>query len=79
MENLNTFDFRTEFQKRRDERRKKVVALFKDYRMKAMPGVSNTAVMRVVADDMRCSMQNVRVMLINEGIIKPRRIKTINH
>lgn len=78
MENLNTFDFRTDFQKRRDERRKRVVSLFKDYRMKAIPGVSNTAIMRVVANDMCCSLQNVRVMLINEGIIKPKKAIRFN-
>lgn len=73
MENLNTFDFRTTFQKKRDERRKRVVSLFKSFRAQAVPGVSDTSVMRAVAVEMGCSLQNVRVMLINEGVLHPRK------
>ena len=79
MENLSTYDFRTEFQKRRDERREKAVYLFNSYRAIAMPGTSNTAVMRAVACNMGCSLQNIRVMLINAGVLSPRKCKRTNH
>lgn len=70
---LKKNDFMTPFLRRREERRQKMSGLYRELREGAEPGVSNYSVMKVVAEKMGCSVQNVMVVLKNAGVIKPRK------
>lgn len=70
---LKKNDFMTPFLRRREERRQMMSGLYRELREGAEPGVSNYSVMKVVAEKMGCSVQNVMVVLKNAGVIKPRK------
>ena len=70
---LKKNDFMTPFLRRREERRQKMSGLYRELREGAEPGVSNYSVMKVVAEKMGCSVQNVMVVWKNAGVIKPRK------
>lgn len=71
-ENFN-YDFRTPLQKQQDERRRNIIAMFSDCRAKAGSGVSNSRIMTVIAQHVGCTPQNVRVILVKEGLIRTKK------
>ena len=71
-ENFN-YDFRTPLQKQQDERRRNVIAMYSDYRAKAGGNVSNNRIMTVIAQHVGCTPQNVRVILVKEGLIRTKK------
>lgn len=75
-ENFINYDFRTPLQRQRDERKKNIIAMFSDMREKAPKECSNNRLMFEVAKRVDCTQQNVRVCLINAGIIVPKRRAT---
>lgn len=76
MEEKFNYDFRTPLQKQQDERKKSVISMFADFRSKADESVSNSRIMAVIASRVGCTSQNVRVILVKEGLLKvKKRIK----
>lgn len=67
-ENSN-YDFRTPLQKQQEQRKKNIIAMFKDCRAKAGSEVSNNRIITVIAQRVGCTAQNVRVYLLKEGLI----------
>lgn len=65
-------DFRNPRVKEAEERRKQIVALYLDYKSKAVAGSPEYRIMEAVARKMGCTQQNVRVHLIREGVYTPR-------
>lgn len=63
-------DFRNPRVKEAEERRKQIVALYLDYKSKAVEGSSDYRIMEAVAHKVGCTQQNVRVQLINAGVYK---------
>lgn len=72
-ENFN-YDFRTPLQKQQDERKNNILAMFSDCRSKAAKEVSNNRIMTVIAQRVGCTPQNVRAILVKEGVIKTKRV-----
>lgn len=71
-ENFN-YDFRTPLQKERAERQKNIIAMFTDFRAKAPSDTSDSRIMLAVSQQVGCTQQNVRVILMNAGVITPKR------
>ena len=72
-ENFN-YDFRTPLQKQQDERKKKnIIAMFADFRAKAPAETSDSRIMLAVSQQVGCTQQNVRVILIKAGLITPKK------
>lgn len=67
------YDFRTPLQKQNDERRKRIASMFVDYRKKADANVSNNRIMTVIAKELDCTTQNIRNILMKEGLIIKRK------
>ena len=65
-------DFRNPKVKEAEKRRKEIVALYLDYKSKAVAGSPEYRIMEAVARKMGCTQQNVRVHLIREGVYTPR-------
>ena len=65
-------DFRNPRVKEAEKRRKEIVALYIDYKSKAVAGSPEYRIMEAVARKMGCTQQNVRVHLIREGVYTPR-------
>lgn len=68
-----SYDFRTPLQKQQDERKKNIIAMFADFRAKAPAGTSDSRIMLAVSQNVGCTQQNVRCILIKAGVIKPKR------
>ena len=68
-------DFRNPRMKEAEKKRKEIVALYLDYKAKAVAGSPEYRIMEAVARKMGCTQQNVRVHLIREGVYTPRRNK----
>lgn len=73
MDEKNNYDFRTPLQKRQEERRRSIIAMFADFRAKATAETSDYRIMTVVAQQVGCTPQNVRATLLRANIIKPKR------
>ena len=65
-------DFRNPRVKEAEKRRKEIVALYLDYKSKAVAGSPEYRIMEAVARKMGCTQQNVRIHLIREGVYTPR-------
>ena len=65
-------DFRNPRVKEAEKRRREIVALYLDYKSKAVEGSPEYRIMEAVARKMGCTQQNVRVHLIREGVYTPR-------
>ena len=65
-------DFRNPRVREAEKRRKEIVALYLDYKSKAVAGSPEYRIMEAVARKMGCTQQNVRVHLIREGVYTPR-------
>lgn len=66
-------DLRTPLEIQHEERRKNVVKLFIDFKSRAMEGTSDSRLMQAVSQKVGCTQQNVRYILIKEGVLKPRK------
>ena len=71
-ENFN-YDFRTPLQKQQDERKRNIIAMYADCRAKAGAGVSDNRIMTVIAQQVGCTPQNVRAILVKAGRLRPKR------
>lgn len=66
-------DLRTPAEKQQEERRKSIVSLFLDMKARAITGTSDSRIMGAVSQKVGCTQQNVRYILVKEGVLKPRK------
>jgi len=71
-ENFN-YDFRTPLQKQQDERKKRMISMFADFRAKAPADTSDNRIMMAIAMQVGCTPQNVRACLVKAKVITPKR------
>lgn len=66
-------DLRTPLEKQQEERRKNIVKMFLDMKARAIVGTSDSRLMQAVSMKVGCTQQNVRYILIREGVLQPRK------
>lgn len=67
------YDFRTPRQKAIAARREEAASIFAWLKENSVEGTTDNRIMYGVAEQMGCTRQNVRVLLISAGVIKPRK------
>lgn len=69
-EKIQKIDLRTPLQRERDLHRQRVVKAFRRLRDSVCEGTSNERIMVAIAEEMGCTRQNVRAILLKCGVIK---------
>ena len=75
-EKKEKIDFRSPLKIEQEKRKKEIVSTFLDYKEAALEGSSDCRIMDAVAKKVGCTMQNVRVILLKQGVYKPKYRKT---
>ena len=72
-EKSEKIDFRSPAKMEAEKRRKEIVALYLEYKSKAVAGSPEYRIMEAVARKVGCTQQNVRVHLIKSGVYTPKK------
>ena len=75
-EKKEKIDFRSPLRIKQERRRKEIVSTFLDYKESASDGSSDSRIMDAVAKKVGCTPQNVRAILLKQGVYKPKYRKT---
>lgn len=67
------YDLRTTCQKERAAHRERAVRIFNRIKEHSVEGTTDNRVMVGVAEEMGCTRQNVRMLLVRAGVITPKR------
>ena len=75
-EKKEKIDFRSPLRIEQERRRNEIVSTFLDYKEAASDGSSDSRIMDAVAKKVGCTTQNVRAILLKQGVYKPKYRKT---